>query len=84
MLTSASVARACDCSCLQISDQHGTWKNRLCSSFSRLFALHAAAKCAMGCHLLGQVIKLGLGLGLEEGCQGAQVQAFWLDYLLIL
>jgi len=38
----------------------------------------------MGCHLLGQVIKLGLGLGLEEGCEGAQVQAFRLDHLLIL
>jgi len=36
----------------------------------------------MGCHLLGQVIKLGFGL--NEGCQGAQVQAFRLDRLLIL
>lgn len=56
----------------------------LCSSFSKSLVVKLGAKHVMGCHLLGRVVKHGLRLGLEEGCEGAQVQAFWLDHLLIL
>ena len=59
-------------------------KRQALQLFQQVIVLKVDVKCAMGCHLLGRVIKLGLGLVLEEVCEGAQVQAFRLDHLLIL